>query len=187
MNRRFSVLRGFIPATSSANVAPSRNGLRREDPDSRARAGRPRGKGRDEMILKIAPIAASLAAVALFSGPAWTQESTNLVDTETDWSIFVEDDPTSCWGVAPPKEQVNTRGGQQVSVSRGRDAPDGELYFSRPERRTDRSFRTGLERLNSFVETGGRCYLVISVGGHDHRDAHHRSSVSWAKFGTDTT
>jgi len=71
------------------------------------------------MILKIAPIAASLAAVALFSGPAWTQESTNLVDTETDWSIFVEDDPTSCWGVAPPKEQVNTRGGQQVSVSRG--------------------------------------------------------------------
>ena len=70
------------------------------------------------MIPKITPIAASLAAAVLIAGPAAAQESTNLVDTATDWSIFVEDEPTSCWGVAPPSEQVNTRGGERVSVSR---------------------------------------------------------------------
>ncbi|MDJ1008227.1 MAG: invasion associated locus B family protein [Paracoccaceae bacterium] len=71
------------------------------------------------MIPKVTPIATTLAAVALIAGPAMAQESTNLVETSTDWSIFVEDDPTSCWGVAPPSEQVNTRSGERVSVSRG--------------------------------------------------------------------
>lgn len=72
------------------------------------------------MIRPIAPTAAFLIVAALIAGPvAAQQESTNLVDTETDWSIFVEDDPTSCWGVSPPSEQVNTRGGERVSVTRG--------------------------------------------------------------------
>lgn len=65
-----------------------------------------------------APLA--FLAAALLSGTALAQqESTNLVETSTDWSIFVEDDPTSCWGAAPPSEQVNTRSGQRVSVNRG--------------------------------------------------------------------
>lgn len=73
------------------------------------------------MIPKIAPTAAMIAAAtAMVAGPVSAQqESTNLVETSTDWSIFVEDDPTSCWGVAPPAEQVNTRGGERVSVTRG--------------------------------------------------------------------
>ena len=71
------------------------------------------------MFKKLAPAVASLAAASLLSGALAAQESTNRVDTETDWSIFVEDDPTACWGVAPPKDQVNTRGGQRVTVNRG--------------------------------------------------------------------
>lgn len=64
------------------------------------------------MIKTIFPLTASLFAVTLMAAPLAGQESTNRVDTQTDWSIFVEDDPTSCWGVAPPKEKVLTRNGQ---------------------------------------------------------------------------
>jgi len=44
--------------------------------------------------------------------------STNRVAAKTDWSVFVEDDPTECWSVSSPKETVNTRGGRVVSVRR---------------------------------------------------------------------
>jgi hypothetical protein len=44
--------------------------------------------------------------------------STNRVAAKTDWSVFVEDDPTECWSVSAPKETVNTRGGRVVSVRR---------------------------------------------------------------------
>ncbi|WP_170525710.1 invasion associated locus B family protein [Ruegeria arenilitoris] len=44
--------------------------------------------------------------------------STNRVSAQTDWSVFVEDDPTECWSVSAPKETVNTRGGRVVSVRR---------------------------------------------------------------------
>ncbi|WP_420585898.1 invasion associated locus B family protein [Ruegeria sp.] len=44
--------------------------------------------------------------------------STNRVAAKTDWSVFVEDDPTECWSVATPDETVNTRGGRVVSVRR---------------------------------------------------------------------
>ncbi len=45
-------------------------------------------------------------------------DSTNRVAVNTDWSVFVEDDPTECWSVATPDETVNTRGGRVVSVRR---------------------------------------------------------------------
>lgn len=47
------------------------------------------------------------------------QVSTNRVAADTDWSVFVEEDPKECWGVSAPKETVNTRDGQAVSVRRG--------------------------------------------------------------------
>ena len=50
---------------------------------------------------------------------AIAQESTNRVAAETDWSVFVEDDPTECWGVSAPKETVNTKDGRVVAVRRG--------------------------------------------------------------------
>ncbi len=63
----------------------------------------------------------AIAAMALggFSGIATAQESTNRVATQTDWSVFVEENPKECWGVSSPKETVNTRDGQPVSVRRG--------------------------------------------------------------------
>ncbi|MDA7964534.1 invasion associated locus B family protein [Ruegeria sp.] len=45
-------------------------------------------------------------------------DSTNRVSVNTDWSVFVDDDPTECWSVATPDETVNTRGGRVVSVRR---------------------------------------------------------------------
>ncbi len=63
------------------------------------------------------------AAAVLFAGATAlaqsTDESTNRVAAKTDWSVFVEDDPTECWGVSSPKSTVNTRDGRTVSVQRG--------------------------------------------------------------------
>ena len=60
------------------------------------------------------------AAAVLTAAPgAMAQESTNRVAANTDWSVFVEDNPTECWGVSAPKESVNTRDGSVVAVRRG--------------------------------------------------------------------
>jgi hypothetical protein len=62
---------------------------------------------------------ACAAAVALSATASFAQESTNRVATKTDWSVFTEDSPKECWGVSSPKETVNSRDGQPVSVRRG--------------------------------------------------------------------
>ena len=59
------------------------------------------------------------AAIASATTAAIAQESTNLVATKTDWSVFTEGSPKECWGVSSPKETVNSRNGQPVSVRRG--------------------------------------------------------------------
>lgn len=60
------------------------------------------------------------AAVALTGTMVLAQQtSTNRVAAQTDWSVFVEDNPTECWSVSSPKSTVNTRDGRQVSVNRG--------------------------------------------------------------------
>ena len=70
------------------------------------------------MTRRIAAIIA--VASALAAGPVAAQdESTNRVAAQTDWSVFVENDPKECWGVSAPKETVNTREGRVVSVRRG--------------------------------------------------------------------
>ncbi|MEL6562971.1 MAG: invasion associated locus B family protein [Pseudomonadota bacterium] len=63
----------------------------------------------------------AVGTLSLIAGSAVAQEatSTNRVAAKTDWSVFVEDNPTECWGVATPKEQVNTREGRVVAVTRG--------------------------------------------------------------------
>ncbi len=63
-------------------------------------------------------VGAAVLTLALASA-ATAQESANIVGTATDWSIFTENDPKECWGVSSPKETVNTRDGQPVSVRRG--------------------------------------------------------------------
>ena len=56
----------------------------------------------------------------------------------TDWNVFTEESPKECWGVSKPKETVNTRDGQPVSVRRGdillfvtfRPGKPGEISFT---------------------------------------------------------
>lgn len=55
----------------------------------------------------------------LASGAIAQDQSTNRVAAKTDWSVFVEDNPTECWGVSTPKETVNSRDGRVVAVNRG--------------------------------------------------------------------
>lgn len=86
------------------------------------------------------PIGRALAVVTLsvLASGAVAQESTNLVATMTDWSVFAEASPQECWGVSKPKESVNTRDGQPVSVRRGdillfvtfRPGKPGEISFT---------------------------------------------------------
>ncbi len=63
--------------------------------------------------------ALSVAVISLTGQYALAQESTNRVATMTDWSVFAENSPKECWGVSSPKETVNSRDGQPVSVRRG--------------------------------------------------------------------
>ena len=62
----------------------------------------------------------AIGVVALLAPAAFAQQqSTNRVAAKTDWSVFVEDNPTECWGVSTPKETVNSRDGRVVAVNRG--------------------------------------------------------------------
>lgn len=85
--------------------------------------------------------AGAAAALALVATGAHAQaESTNRVAVETAWAVFVEDDPKECWSVSSPKQTVNTREGEVVSVRRGDilmfvsyrpgSGADGEVSFT---------------------------------------------------------
>ncbi len=58
------------------------------------------------------------ALIAMLATGAMAQQSTNRVAAKTDWSVFVEDNPTECWAVSSPKETVNTKDGRVVAVRR---------------------------------------------------------------------
>ena len=80
----------------------------------------------------------AIAAITLAGAMAQAQESTNRVATMTDWNVFTEESPKECWGVSKPKETVNSRDGQPVSVRRGdillfvtfRPGKPGEISFT---------------------------------------------------------
>jgi invasion protein IalB len=67
--------------------------------------------------MKFAKVLMTCAALALAAGPLTAQDSTNVVSTNTAWSVFEE--PQGCWAVATAKETVNTRDGRVVAVKRG--------------------------------------------------------------------
>lgn len=69
-------------------------------------------------MLKTIGCAIGLSAVVA-TGAFAQEQSTNRVAAKTDWSVFVEDNPTECWGVSTPKETVNSRDGRVVAVNRG--------------------------------------------------------------------
>ena len=70
------------------------------------------------MTLRTIGFALALAGFA-GTGVLAQSQSTNRVAAKTDWSVFVEDNPTECWGVSTPKEMVNSRDGRVVAVNRG--------------------------------------------------------------------
>ncbi|MEO9651206.1 MAG: invasion associated locus B family protein [Roseobacter sp.] len=60
------------------------------------------------------------AVLALIGSASVAQNvSTNRVAAETDWNVFVEDNPKECWSVSDPTETVNTRDGRVVAANRG--------------------------------------------------------------------
>jgi hypothetical protein len=99
----------------------------------------------------ISRVTCSLAAITLIAISATTattttalaqQESTNRVNSNSDWSVFVEDNPTQCWIVSAEKESVNTRDGRVVAARRG----DIRLFVSfwpQSEKKGEVSFTGG--------------------------------------------
>lgn len=60
------------------------------------------------------------ASISLAAGSALAQaQTTNRVAASTDWSVFQETNPRECFSVSAPREQLNTRDGQPVQVTRG--------------------------------------------------------------------
>ena len=130
---------------------------------------------------------ATLSALAV---PAVAQESTNLVATMTDWSVFAEESPKECWGVSKPKESVNTRDGQPVSVRRG----DILLFVTfRPGKGGEVSFMGGYPFANGstvdMVVNNGQKFTLFTDGegawaGSPEEDA---KIVAALKGGADVT
>ncbi|MFT7057749.1 MAG: hypothetical protein ACJASV_000249 [Pseudorhodobacter sp.] len=59
------------------------------------------------------------AMLGMGASAAFAQSETECVSAQTDWSVCVWPQPKECWGVSKPKESVNTRDGNPVSVRRG--------------------------------------------------------------------
>jgi hypothetical protein len=82
-------------------------------------------------------------AMAVLATSAIAQEvSSNRVNAETNWSVFVEDDPTQCWVVSTPQQTVNTRDGRVVAVNRG-EILMYVSYWPAQEKRGEVSFASG--------------------------------------------
>ena len=71
------------------------------------------------MILKISRMMGVSLALLMANAAVAQEQSDNRVSANTDWSVFVESNPTECWAVSAPKETVNTRDGNTVDVRRG--------------------------------------------------------------------
>ena len=105
-----------------------------------------------------------VVACSLAVWPTRAQESTNRVATMTDWNVFTEADPKECWGVSKPKETVNVRDGQPVSVRRG----DILLFVTyRPGKAPEVSFTGGYPFASGStvdVSIGGATYQLFTEG-----------------------
>lgn len=106
----------------------------------------------------------AIAVLIAGLGTAWAQESTNVVATEGDWTVFAADNPRECWAVSPPKSSVNTRDGQPAEVSRG----DIRLYVAyRPGQNGELSFTGGYPFAPDStveVDVGGQKFSLFTEG-----------------------
>lgn len=117
------------------------------------------------MMMKGLRIAAVAALMIGAGHGAMAQESTNRVAANTDWSVFVDNDPKECWGVSKPKKTVNTKGGEVVQVNRG----DILLFVTyRPGKKPEISFMGGYPFADGStvdLEVGGQKYTLFTDGG----------------------
>ncbi|RDW13447.1 invasion associated locus B family protein [Paracoccus thiocyanatus] len=94
-------------------------------------------------MLKFAPrAAAAAAAIAIAaSSPVLAQDSTNVIGTEGDWTVFSATSPKECWAVSAPKSTQNLdANGKPREVTRG----DIRLYVAyRPDQSGEVSFSGG--------------------------------------------
>ena len=115
------------------------------------------------MTTTLRGIGASLVLIAGL-GIAAAQQSSNVVATEGDWTVFAADNPRECWAVSPPRSTINTRDGQQVEVSRG----DIRLYVAyRPSQNGEVSFTGGYPFAPDStveVDVGGRKFNLFTEG-----------------------
>ncbi|MDP5306689.1 invasion associated locus B family protein [Paracoccus spongiarum] len=107
---------------------------------------------------------AALAVLMTGLGTAAAQESTNVVATEGDWTVFAAENPKECWAVSPPKSTLNTKDGKEVEVTRG----DIRLYVAyRPGQGGEVSFAGGYPFApDSTVELdiGGQKFNLFTEG-----------------------
>lgn len=113
------------------------------------------------------PTLRGMAAIAvLFAGigGAVAQESTNVVATEADWTVFAAENPKECWAVSPPKSTLNTRDGKVTEVTRG----DIRLYVAyRPGQGGEVSFAGGYPFAPDStveVDVGGQKFNLFTEG-----------------------
>ena len=78
-------------------------------------------------ITKLRGAAAIIAVATGLAAPALAQESTNVVATEGDWTVFAGSNPKECWAVSAPKSTQNMdSSGKPKDVTRG----DIRLYIA---------------------------------------------------------
>ncbi|XDA98303.1 invasion associated locus B family protein [Sulfitobacter sp. LCG007] len=104
----------------------------------------------------------ALAALSVAApGVSAQDQSTNRVAAQTDWSVFVEDNPKECWGVSTPKESVNSKDGRVVAVNRGQTLL---MVFYRPS----------AEANGQVAFTGGYPFasgstVTLDIGGSQYK------------------
>ena len=109
--------------------------------------------------------AVTLFAIAAQSAPVLAQDSTNVVATEGDWTVFAANSPKECWAVSAPKSTQNLdSSGKPKDVTRG----DIRLYVAyRPGQGGEVSFSGGYPFApDSAVEVniGGNVFKLFSEG-----------------------
>ena len=107
---------------------------------------------------------AAIAVLMTGLGAASAQESTNVVATEGDWTVFAAGNPKECWAVSPPKSTINSKDGKEVEVTRG----DIRLYVAyRPGQAGEVSFSGGYPFAPDStveVDVGGTKYNLFTEG-----------------------
>ena len=113
--------------------------------------------------LRAAAAAVFIATVGV-SAPVFAQDSTNVVTTEGDWTVFAASNPRECWAVSAPRSTQNTRNGQPADVNRG----DIRLYIAyRPGQDPEVSFTGGYPFAGDStveVDVGGQKFNLFTEG-----------------------